>query len=65
MSQVDENTRLDEPSLRLPRPAVRGLARAGLTTLGDAWAASDEELLALHGVGQKAVRMIRELHRTD
>ena len=60
-SKPDPTTPLDDPSLRLPRPAVRGLAAAGMTTLGAAWAAKDAELLALHGVGPKGVRMIREL----
>jgi hypothetical protein len=54
---------LDDPSLGLPRPAVRGLASAGITTLGAAWAASDAEMLAHHGVGAKAVRLIRDLQR--
>jgi hypothetical protein len=54
-------TPLNEAALQLPAPAVRGLAAAGLTTLGEAWAATDEILLALHGVGPKAVRMIRAL----
>jgi uncharacterized protein YdhG (YjbR/CyaY superfamily) len=59
--QPAATTSLDEPSLGLPRPAVRGLAGAGVTTLGAAWAASDRELLACHGVGAKAVRIIRQL----
>ena len=58
---IAATTPLDEPGLRLPGPAVRGLAAAGITTLGEAWAATDAELLALHGVGPKAVRMIRAL----
>jgi hypothetical protein len=61
--QPDATMPLDDPSLRLPRPAVRGLAGAGVTTLGAAWATSDEEMLACHGVGPKAVRMIRTLQR--
>jgi hypothetical protein len=60
-SKPDPTTPLDDPSLRLPRPAVRGLAAAGITTLGAAWAAEDADMLALHGVGAKAVRTIREL----
>ena len=62
---MDATTRLDDPALRLPRPAVRGLAAAEVMTLGDAWAMDDREMLALHGVGQKAVRMIRELEGGD
>jgi hypothetical protein len=59
--QPDARTPLDDPSLRLPRPAVRALAGATVTTLGAAWAMSDEEMLACHGVGPKAVCMIRAL----
>jgi len=64
-SKPDPTTPLDDPSLRLPRPAVRGLAAAGITTLGAAWAAEDSDMLALHGVGPKGVRMIRELQTTE
>ena len=64
-TEPDATTPLDDASLRLPRPAVRGLAAAGITTLGAAWTAADADLLALHGVGPKAVRMIRELQTGD
>ena len=60
-TQPDATTPLDDPSLSLSRPAVRGLAGAGVTTLAAAWAKSDRELLACHGVGAKAVRTIRQL----
>jgi hypothetical protein len=59
--QPDATTPLDEPSLRLPRPAVRGLAATGVTTLGAAWGRSDDDLLACHGVGPRAMRIIRRL----
>jgi hypothetical protein len=62
-TQPDPATPLDEPSLRLPRPAVRGLVGAGVTTLAAAWDTSDQELLACHGVGPKAVRIIRRLQK--
>lgn len=42
------------------RPATRALAGAGITTLSDVAARTDAELLALHGVGPKAVRLLRE-----
>jgi hypothetical protein len=57
----DEATPLEDPALGLSRPAVRGMVAAGLTTLGAVWAATDRDLLILHGVGAKAVRMIRHL----
>lgn len=41
-------------------PATRALAGAGLTSLSDVARLSDAELLALHGVGPKAVRLLRE-----
>ena len=62
-TQPDPTTPLEEPSLRLPRPAVRGLVAAGVTTLGAAWDTSDQELLACHGVGPRAVRIIRSLQK--
>jgi len=46
------------------RPATRALAGAGLTTLADVAARSDAELLALHGVGPRAVRILREASDT-
>jgi hypothetical protein len=42
------------------RPATRALAGARITTLHDVARLSDAELLALHGVGPKAVRILRE-----
>jgi predicted flap endonuclease-1-like 5' DNA nuclease len=42
------------------RPAARALADAGITTLDHVAAVTDAELAALHGVGPKAVRILRE-----
>lgn len=48
----------------LPRaigaPATRALTGAGITTLAQVAALTDAELLALHGVGPRAVRILRE-----
>ncbi len=41
-------------------PASRALELAGYTTLESVAEVPDEELLVLHGVGPKAVRIIRE-----
>ncbi|MEV3985366.1 hypothetical protein [Nonomuraea sp. NPDC049758] len=41
-------------------PATRALAGAGITMLTQVAALTDAELLALHGVGPKAVRVLRE-----
>lgn len=42
------------------RPATRALAGAGITTLDQVAERSDAELLALHGVGPRALRILRE-----
>ena len=42
------------------RPATRALAGARIVTLSDVAPLSDRELLALHGVGPRAVRILRE-----
>jgi hypothetical protein len=41
-------------------PATRALASAGITTLAQVAALSEAELLAMHGVGPKAVRLLKE-----
>jgi hypothetical protein len=41
------------------RPATQALAGAGITTLAQLAGRSDAELLAMHGVGPKAVRILR------
>lgn len=45
---------------RLGRPALGALAHAGITTLEGVSRLSEAELQALHGVGPKAVRLLRE-----
>jgi predicted flap endonuclease-1-like 5' DNA nuclease len=42
------------------RPATRALAGAGITTLAQVAALTDAELLAMHGVGPRAVHVLRE-----
>lgn len=42
------------------RPATRGLLAAGISTLAQVAERDDDELLALHGVGPRAVRILRE-----
>lgn len=41
-------------------PALRALYAAGYRKLEDVAKITDEELLSLHGMGPKAVRLIRE-----
>lgn len=42
------------------KPAMRTLLAAGIQTLHQVASMTDEELLKLHGVGPKAVRVLRE-----
>ena len=42
------------------RPATQALVAAGITTLAQVAELSDANLLALHGVGKKAVAVLRE-----
>jgi predicted flap endonuclease-1-like 5' DNA nuclease len=42
------------------RPALRALLSVGISTLEDVARSSDEELAALHGVGPKAISILRE-----
>jgi hypothetical protein len=42
------------------RPATRALTLAGYTTLESIAAAGRSQLLALHGVGPKAIRILQE-----
>ncbi|MDQ0381474.1 helix-hairpin-helix domain-containing protein [Amycolatopsis thermophila] len=41
-------------------PATRALTGAGITTLAQVAALTDADLLAMHGVGPRAVRILRE-----
>ncbi|MGY1708864.1 DNA-binding protein [Geodermatophilus sp. SYSU D00758] len=41
------------------RPALGALRAAGITRLSEVARHREEELLALHGVGPKAVRLLR------
>ena len=52
-------TSLDELP-RISAPATRALASIGITTLGQLAGRSRDELLALHGMGPKAIRLIEE-----
>lgn len=43
---------------QIGRPATRALLTAGLTTLADVATRTEAELLALHGVGPRAIRIL-------
>ncbi|MBK8445178.1 MAG: DNA-binding protein [Micropruina sp.] len=48
------------PLPAIGRPAVRGLASIGVVTLEQVIEHSEAELLALHGVGPRAVRLLAD-----
>ena len=50
----------DETLPRIGAPATRALAAEGITRLADLTHHRSEDLLALHGVGPKAIRLLRE-----
>jgi hypothetical protein len=45
---------------KISQPALRALHAAGYTRLSQLADVSDEELLTLHGMGPKALRILRE-----
>ncbi len=45
---------------RIGRPATRALEQIGVTTLEQVADRSEADLLALHGVGPRAVRILHE-----
>jgi hypothetical protein len=55
---------MDNKNHQLPKeigkPAINALISARITTLVQVSNMSDKELLALHGVGPKAVRILRD-----
>lgn len=46
--------------IKTGRPVQQALAAAGVVTLRDLTGWSEKELLALHGVGSKGIRVLRE-----
>lgn len=45
---------------RMPKPALRALEGAGYTRLDQLTAVTEAELLKLHGMGPKAIGLLRE-----
>ena len=46
---------------KISKPAGRALAAAGIVTLEQVAEHSENDLLALHGVGPTAIRLLREV----
>ena len=49
----------EAPLPQVGAPATRALAAQGITRLGDLTHHRSEDLLALHGVGPRAIRLLR------
>lgn len=45
---------------KIGAPATRALASAGVTSLDELITWSESDLLELHGIGPKAIRLLRE-----
>jgi predicted flap endonuclease-1-like 5' DNA nuclease len=58
MTAMTESRESDLP--KIGQPAMRALAQIGRVRLDQVATMSEHELLALHGVGPKAVRILRE-----
>lgn len=65
MSKASPNTPPARPAADFPRgignPATNALVAAGYTRLAQLTKVSEAEILALHGVGPKAIRVLREV----
>lgn len=59
-SATSESSETDDELPKTSEPAKRAMAEVGITTVADLEGWTAEELLKLHGVGPKAVRMLRE-----
>ncbi len=51
---------MDNQLPKIGQPATRALNAAGVYTLEQVANVSDDELLKLHGVGVKAIRILRQ-----
>lgn len=60
LAQADSGEMPHDLPASIGRPATAALLGAGITTLSQVGARTDAELLALHGVGPKAVRLLRD-----
>ncbi len=49
-----------DPAPHISAPAARAFEAIGVRTLADAARYSERELLALHGLGPKGIRILRE-----
>ena len=60
MTVPDDEQPGDDLPASLSAPARRALAGAGVTTLADVAAMTEDELMKLHGMGPKGIRILRQ-----
>lgn len=60
LAEHPQGERLVRRGTPIGRPATRALLGAGITTLDEVAARSQADLIALHGVGPRAVRVLGE-----
>jgi Helix-hairpin-helix domain len=60
ISSMSQHPNTDSFPKVVPQPAIRALTDAGFEKLEDLAGASEAELLKLHGVGPKAIRIIQQ-----
>ena len=61
LPETEEGTHFgDALPTSIGKAATRALLAAGVRTMSDVASRPDEELLALHGMGPKAMRLLRE-----
>lgn len=59
-------TQSDDALPKISAPALRALAAVGITSLADVRRSSLPDLAAMHGVGPKAIGLLREaLEQTE
>lgn len=60
MSKQDESQQATGLTPKIGKVATRELANHGFTTYDQLTAVSEDELLSIHGVGPKAIRILGE-----
>jgi hypothetical protein len=60
VAEMTESRATGTPLPKIGRPATAALEQAGHDSLEELTRITEQELLAMHGVGRKAVRLLKE-----
>ncbi|WNS45711.1 DNA-binding protein [Paenibacillus sp. MMS20-IR301] len=60
MTDSDQSQQGTSLPVKISKPADRALAEAGIVNLEQLTAVTEAELLSLHGMGPKGIRILRE-----